>query len=388
MKYNMLRCITEITCIQRANGRSNAFIFDFVNEFEASNTWEDLTNTCTIKLPKNIYVKDRQGNLIPLGGTQPSKYIDNLFQRGDEISVRYGYYTYDTKGNEGTYISDVFKGYIASVTSKMPIVLECEDNMWLLKQLPCKPQVWPKDKTLEDLLRSLLDGTNFTVNALTNTTLGDFVVQNESVAQLLDRLRKDYYIETYFAGNELRVGISIYVEPPPSHPVYTFQENIIDDNLVYRRKDDIKLSAVVNSINTNTLSSTNKRGKSKTKTERLSILIYTLPDGTFTYVQKQDGVDFPSNEEGERRTLFFPNISSAKELFELGKTELEKYYYTGFKGSFTTFAMPYVTVGDTIALKDEVLPDRDGKYRVRAVTYSGGVNGHRQEITLDYKLLS
>lgn len=390
MKYSMLRCITEIDIKQVTAGRSNEMFFDFVHEFSATNTWTDLTNTCNIKLPKNVYVKDKQGNRIPLGGNTPSKYIDNLFKGGDEVVVRFGYYVYDLQGNEEKIIAEVFRGYITTVGSKMPIELDCEDNMWLLKQTPCKPQVWPKDKTVEDLLRTLLTGTDFTVNALTETTIGDFVIQNESVAQVLERLRKDYHIESYFAGNELRIGLSVYVEPKQTDPIYkfTFQENIVSDELIYQNREDVKLSAVVNSINTNVLSSTNKRGKSKTKTERLSVLVYKLPNGELTYMEKQDGVDFPPNDEGERRTLFFPNVTSAKTLADYGIAELKKYYYSGFKGSFTTFGIPYITVGDNIVIEDKVLPDRNGKYKVKGVSYSGGVNGQRQVIELDYKLLS
>jgi hypothetical protein len=103
---------------------------------------------------------------------------------------------------------------------------------------------------------------------------------------------------------------------------------------------------------------------------------------------KQKGVDFPANEEGERRTLFFNNITDAQQLANNGANELSKYYYTGFKGKFTTFAIPYVKMGDNVQLTDNLMPDRNGLYRVRGVTYNGGTNGHRQIIELDYKILS
>ena len=37
-------------------------------------------------------------------------------------------------------------------------------------------------------------------------------------------------------------------------------------------------------------------------------------------------------------------------------------------------------------LRDNILPERNGKYKVKGVQYSGGVGGHRQEIILDYKI--
>lgn len=392
MKTNQVRCITEINFKQLTNNRGLELSFDFVNEFSANDSWVDLTNQCKITFPKNIYVRDKENNLFPLGGTQSDKQLTNLFQRGDSVSISYGYYMYEN-GNETKEVTKIFTGFVSNVTSKKPIQLECEDNMWLLKQIPCPPQVWPKDKTVEDLLRKLLKDItinntkfNFTVNALTSTTVGDLIVGNETVAQLLERLRKDFHLESYFSGDELRIGSQVYIESEAVENMFVFQQNIIQDDLEYRRKDDIKLSAIVNSINTVTNDATNKRGKTKTKQERISVLVYSDAQGNFKHIKKQKNVDFPENVEGERRTLFYPNVKSENDLAQKGIDELKKYYYTGFKGKFTTFAVPFVKMGDNVRLKDEVLPDRNGLYKVRGVEYTGGVQGHRQIITLDYKL--
>jgi len=386
----MARCVTYVSFQQiekNGDGRNLAFTFDFVNEYEGSDTWVDLTNQLKLTFPKNIYVKDANGNLIPLSGT--NNQINTLFQRGDKVALNYGYYTYNEAGIEHLDMPDapVFQGYISKVTSKKPIVLECEDNMWLLKQIPCKPQVWSKNKTVEDLLKLLLQGTEFTVNALTSTTIGDFIVNNESVAQLLARLRKEYHLEAYFRGDELRIGSVVYIESEANTHNFIFQQNIISDELDFQRRDDVKLSAVCNSINT-VDGGTNKQGETKTKQERLSVLVYSdAMSGNFKYIVKKKGEDFPANEEGERRTLFYPNVKTAQELAQLGADELQKFFYTGFKGSFTTFGIPYVNQGDNVRIKDPVLPDRNGLYKVKSVNYSGGVKGTRQKITVHYKMV-
>jgi len=389
MKTLMMRPVTVISFTANPDsGRDIAFTANFCKEVNSTDTWIDLTNEAKIVLPKNIYVVDRQGNRLPLGGNTPSKLVDTLFRRGDSISINLGAYTYDENGRETLDIPQhpIFTGYISKVASKMPIMLECEDNMWILKQIPCTPQIWPKDKTVEDLLRSLLAGTGFTVNALTSTTIGNFMVMNESVAQLLNRLRKEYHLESYFRGNELRIGSKVYVDSEAAEHTFEFQNNIISDELTFQRKDDVILSAVVNSVNT-VDAGTNKKGQTKTKQERLSVLVYVdKATGAFKSQTKQEGVDFPANVEGERRTLFFPNVKDAATLTQKGIDELKKYYYTGFKGSFTTFIIPYVKQGDNVRLKDRIMPDRNGLYKVRSVKYSGGVTGHRQLITLDYKI--
>ena len=384
----MLRCITQISFKQTpkaGDGRTASFSFDFCNEFAASSSWADLTNECKIVFPKNIYVKDKNGNLLPLSGAEPEKWIGNLFQRGDEVTVAYGYYLFEG-GVEKKIINTVFSGYISQVGSKVPVTLECEDNMWLLKQIPCKAQAWPEDKPVEDLIKNELAAyPKIKVKKLSDTTVGPFLVQDESVAQLILRARKDYGIEAYFVGDELRVGSIVYIEDEAQEHKFVFQKNIISDSLNFQRKEDIKLSVVAESVNTKE-GAENKKGKKKTTQERMAVLVYFDSDGVPQKKKKEPGVDLPANIEGERRKLFFPNISSESELAQKGLDEMVKYYYTGFKGKFVTFAYPFVKIGDTVAIEDRILPDRNGKYRVKAVDYSGGVNGHRQEIELHYKL--
>jgi len=386
----MYRCITEIsfqqlTQVEGKPKRDLSLFFDFVNEFEATDIWTDLTNTCKIKFPKNIYFKDaKTGALTPLGGTTTSKQINELFLRGDKVSVSYGYYLEDGRRTADS-VNKVFEGYISAVHSKKPIELDCEDNMWLLKQISVKRQTISKTKSIQTFLTEVLTGTGLTVNTSTNITIGEFIVQNETVAQFLARLRKEFHLESYFYGSELRVGLSPYSLVNATLRTFIFQQNIISDELEWRRKDDVKLSAVCQSINTVVQSSTNKKGEAKTKKEQLSVLVYN-DNGTFKYIKKEKGVDFPANEEGERRTLFFPNVLEASKLFELGVAELKKYYYEGFAGNFTTFGYPKVKMGDNVKIIDKLMPDRDGTYLVRGVEFSGGTNGHRQKITLDYKL--
>jgi len=381
----MVRAVTEITITASPeSNRAFKFTFNFCNNFEALDSWVDLTNQAKIVFPKNIYVNDNN-RLIPLGGTNTDKLVNNLFRRGDQVTINFGYYTYDN-GNEYLDMPSepIFKGYISKVNSKIPIEIECEDNMWLLKQIPCKPQTWPKTKSVEDLLRSLLKGTDFTVNALVSTNVGDLVIQNESIAQLLARLQKDFRLESYFKGNELRIGFSIYkLEEAKTHN-FIFQQNIISDSLEFMREDDVKLSAIVTS-NIEKSEGTNKKGQAKTKLVKKEILIY-VKDKQFVYQSKPENGDFPENIEGERRSINLINFTDEQKMFEAGKEELQKYYYTGFRGSFTTFAVPCVRVGDIVNLKDPILPDRDGKYIVKSVKYTGGVNGHRQEIELHYKV--
>lgn len=381
----MFRCHTNITIKQQGVGRSKTLIFGFCNGFEATDTWVDLTNQATIKLPKNVYVRDENDKLIPLAQSNIGGFDANpLFLRGDQVTIDFGY-RYFKDGNEILETSTCFVGFISEVTSKKPIELKCEDNMWKLKQIPAKPQIWKG--SVESLFANLLIGYPYTVNQLTSTTIGSFVIGNETVAQLLERLRKDANLESYFRGNELRVGAKVYIDSEAAERKFSFQQNIINDDLMYKRKDDVTLSAIVISRFEDFTGKTTKDGQKKTKKERLEILVYwDLKTQSWKYIKKVKGVELPPNIEGERRTLNYINITSETELFNNGVDALKKYFYTGFKGKFLTFGIPFVKQGDNVTIVDPVLPERNGKYKVKGVQYSGGVNGHRQEIILDYKI--
>lgn len=388
-----LRVYIKIVFTQVTNGRNNVLTFTFCNSYEANDAWEDLTNKAKIVLPKNVYIRNKSNQLIPIGGTNVNiggfNNTDPLILRGDKVSIESGYRYVNGEGKEVLTTSVVFTGYVVGVGIKKPFEITCEDNMYYLKQTIAPNKLFPaKQYTVESMLQELLQGTPFTVNTLTNTSIGDFRTQNETVAEVLARLQKDYHFESYFRGTELRVGSLVYLESDAiaaGRKIFRFQQNIIDDDLEYKRQDDVNLSCIAYSINKKELQTTTKTGKTKTKHERLEVLV-TYQRGKFVRTTKKPGqkTDYAPNVAGERRTLYFWNVQSVDALGDLAEKELVKYYYTGFKGTFTTFGVPFVKQGDNVDVIDPILPERNGRYKVRSVDYSGGVDGLRQTIHLDY----
>jgi hypothetical protein len=392
----MFRAVTEIYIKQNGAGRTRTFLMDFCTAFEANDTWVDLTNQASVKFPKNIYVRDQDDKLYPLGGTNKNVGgFDSetpLFLKGDAITINFGYVYYDKLGNEIKDVpkTPIFTGFITEVISKKPIELKAEDNMYKLKQIAAPNKLYPvKSYTWEQILTELVAGTGFTVNAKlkSDTRIGDFRTQNETVAQVIQRVRDEYHLETYFRGDDLRSGAKVYIDSEAVTNTFIFQQNIISDDLTYKRRDDVVLSAVCYSVNKIEASGTTKTGKNKTTNERLEVLIYwDKAAKAFKYQKKEKGKEYPQNVEGERKTLYFWDVKTTEELYTLGVAELTKFYYTGFKGKFTTFAIPYVKQGDNVQILDNVLPERNGKYKVKTVEYSGGTGGLRQTIILDYKI--
>jgi hypothetical protein len=285
--------------------------------------------------------------------------------------------------------------------------------MWKLKQLPAPNKSWPSTTSLEDILTEMLKPYNdlaaaadkFTVNVRTETKIKfdttNLMSQNESVAQFLARLRRDYHFDSYFIGNELRCGSLVYLDSdattPP--PVFEFQENIIDaeSSLDYRRKDDVVLSAVCSNYLEDRTGTFNEDGTEKTKRRRIEVLVTLkvtkkLINGEVVFTDDPvikevvKGAKPEPNVEGERFTLFAPWAGTVDELANYAIAELKKFYYEGFRGSFKTFGLPHVKQGDNIQFINKILPEQNGYYKVKGVQYSGGINGERQEIKLHYKV--
>jgi hypothetical protein len=398
----MFTVLSKITFIQQPSttfpSRSKTIIYNFAHDYTTSSSWRDLTDDGEITLPKNVYYLDETGNKVSAAGTNVNigGFSSNppLFLCGDKVTIEWGYAYYDKAGNEVAPLVQIFTGYISEVGSKKPFVIKVQDNMYILKRHQARGgnnnffagSKYTAETMLEEMIKNA--GLPFTVNKQTETNIGDFAVQSLTIAQVLGELQRLYHFESYFRGNELRIGSYVYLDSDAGFPPYwkfKFQQNIISDDLEYMRKDDIVLSAVAKNTIEEETGKFTKDGLKKTKRTRLEVLVtFTNGSDTPSYFVASPGNPIPANEGGERRTFFFPGAKSIAELEQLAADQLKKYYYTGFKGKFTTFGMPFIEFGNNIDLIDDVLPERNGRYKVKSVQRSGGIGGLRQTIELDY----
>lgn len=415
----------------------------FLHSYEEEGTWADLTQTITLTLPKNVRVRvtsetrpsmnswinlgNAKGLYGNLGGFTPGQAPTLL--AGDRITMDVGYRGWP-KGIEETYMTGVdlsksgglaiphlFKGFISQVNTKLPFTIECEDNMWLLKQMPTPSKHWGKGSvpgisgapSVQDIVNNLISaslsneiikryekygGVNLSVSKFSITDLtfnvSNFITQGESITALLLRMKRQYRMDSYFRGDELRIGLTHYVPDDVVRHSFKFQRNIISDRLIWKRRDDHKISMLVNSHYVKQLDTTNADGTQKTKSASTHILVYyNQVKGDFDYIEKKKGVDLPIENKsvaGETHTLTInSDIADAKRLFEIAKPQIKNYYYDGFKGHFETFGIPYVKHGDEVEITDDMLPERNGVYKVKKVNHYGGVRtGLRQRIEIDY----
>ncbi len=370
----MLNLISKTTIVQQPNAdfpnRSKSFIFDFVNSAEVVSSWQNLTDTAKLTFPKNIYFKDETGknftwqgkNIVESNSTAP------LVMRGDKITIEWGYYyNKDSNYNYLTQTNVIFDGYISKIVNRMPIEIEAEDNMWKLKQIAAPNKLFKASQySLQSMLTEMLQGTGLTVRKGTVTNIGDFRPQNETVAQVLDRLQRDYRIESYFRGTELRCSGLVYY-PDYTEKTFQFQQNIISDELEYRRLDDVQIGIKAYSINEAIVGG-------KKKKQRIEVFVTSK------------GITNEAGFEGEIRTVPFIGIATESELAALVKPMLNRIVYEGFYGSFETFGFPFVLHGDHAIITDTILPERNGTYKIKGVTYNFGMGGYRQRLELDMRV--
>lgn len=388
----MLTPKTEITFTQQPNtgnpGRnaSTVTVLNFIGEGEIISTWQKLTDTATLKFPRNVYVIDANGNTVQWTNKNISSGVvptsGPLFVRGDKVSIRLGY-TYDDGHTE---MNTCFEGYISKIKNKQPIEIECEDNMWKLKQLMCPNKFWPKGTyNVSKIIKELVQGTGFNVvDDGVDLNVGDVRTLNETVAGFLERLRKEANIYCYFRGSDLRCSGIVYYPIDRRKHVFAFQQNIIDggDGLDYLRKEDLTIAIKARAIIDET-SGVNQDGSDKKKQSRLEVLVGIISQaGKSTRFGEIDPYSFL----GETRDQIYLGATTKEELIRRASIDLPKFYYSGFRGSFSTFGQPFARHGDIAILQDDILPERSGEYFIKQVTIPFGTGGLFQKIMLHLRV--
>lgn len=290
-----------------ANERRKEINIRKPNAVRIESGWEMLTDTATIVMARNVRYFDK------------SK-VKDVFKRGDEVIIQLGY-----NGN----LKTEFKGYVTRVSADIPIKIECEDAMYLLKKVPVNTSL--KQTNVADLIKKIVP-SNFKIDVL-DVSIGTKRFKKTTVAKVLEYLQEEYNIYSYIKNfNTLVVG-KVYSDDD-IEVNYEFNKNVIDNKLKYRSKDEIQI-----------------------KIEAVS----TLKNGEKIEVTVGD-------EDGEVRRLSYYDIKVEAEIKRLAIIDYDKFKIDGFKGDITTWGVPSVTHGTKANLKSPRYPDRNGTYYIKHVT--------------------
>jgi hypothetical protein len=297
---------------------------DFVTEVEITRDTEKLTDICKITLPKKI--KWNGENEVPV-------------KRGDAVKVWLGY---DDRNELA------FAGYVKEVGFKTPVVLECEDEMFKLKQMAAIKKAY-KSTTLEQLLK---DQGLTDVKVMGEQTLGAYRVTADTVASLLGKLQESG-IRSFFRcedGKPVLYSGVIFERGTGASQVFATGINIINDQSLEQQKAD---------------------------TMRLNVkAVSILPNNKKIKVEVGDA-------DGERRTITTYNKTESQ-LKAWAEQEIKRLKRDGLKGSLTTFGYKLVDKLDTVGIKIDGTPM--GVYQVKKNVIKYGSGGYRQEVTLGLRV--
>lgn len=295
-----------------------------INSVKIESTWEILTDTATIVIPRNVIDFEKNS-------------VKTVFKKGDPVEIYLGY-------DEKLLLE--FTGFISEVSADIPIKIKCDDFMYLLKKHTVNVSM--RSTKLLDLIKLIVPaGIEYDV---ADMNLGTKRFPNTTAAKILEELQGEN-IYSYFVGKKLIVG-KIYSDNTEDAVVFNFSQNVVDNALQYKNKEDVIIKIIATS---------------------------TLPKGK--KLKAEFGDDF-----GQEQHLSYYNITLEAELLKLAKADYDKYKVEGFEGNITAFGIPSVKHGMKAQVISYQYPDRKGLYFIKKVVKEFDDSPkYRQIIDLDKK---
>ena len=297
-----------------------------VSSVQIKESISEIGNTATLELPLN-YRK--------LNGRPVLDYI----KVGDPVKIELGY-----NGN----LKTEFVGYVRFINAEAPLVIECDDDWYLLKKTKLIKSY--KAVTLRQLLADITPGYEVDAPEL---NLGKFSINNSSAYEVMRKIQQDYGLFSRLEdGKKLIVGLNYDWGKKTKRWNYHRQKNVRASRLEWRRKEDVKVRVKLEYW----------EGKKK-------MVLY-----------RGYGGPEPSTKEA-------PGIyASLADAQKAGDALYNRIAFDGFTGSITGFGVPLVRAGDAINLQDDLRPEKAGVYLTEKVTTSYGPNGFARECEISYRL--
>lgn len=313
------------------------YIFDRVNYVQIVKSVDLLSDTAIIRLPVSALLGNESE------GFQRSK-LENTIKQGDPVTINLAY--------AGQFEKDEFKGFVRYIKPNTPTIeIQCEDSVYKIRKKRVNKNF--RNTTLKEVLTFITEGTGVELTGdIPDVNFDKFLLKNINGAKALQKLKDEYGLFVFLDDEgKLYAGLRQLKNIGERVKINLFK-NIVKHNLKYVSADDVEIYVKVIGIK-----------KDNTKVEV-----------------------FVGEQEGEQRTLHIYNISSKSQLKEIGKARLSELKYTGYRGTITTFLVPYATRGMTAAVVDKNYPDREGNYFISKVTTTFGTSGARRIIELDTKV--
>lgn len=300
-----------------------------------------LSNNAKIELPREFRnAVNEAGKSINIAG----KSILDFMKRGDAVKIEFGY--------DGD-LQNEFEGYVTSIGAEMPLVLECEDEMFQLKKAP-RITKFIKTGKLIDILKAVLPA-KYKIECNGDYSIGKWLIEDATPYNVLEELRDKAGIRAYFKNpTTLCVGMIVDFKAETVHK-YNFSENVRrGSSLKFQNKESKSLEVIV---------------KSKQKTGK-----------ELTYSVGIKG--------GNTKTISMPELTLA-EMKIWGDQNYNSLSIDGFEGTLDGWCVPRTKPGHAAQLYRPYYKDRhqDGRYFIESVTIDvNGSEGIKRANNLSYKL--
>jgi hypothetical protein len=343
----LLKISWEISIVHEDKETKADYSLGFLESVEIHKSVDVLADTCTIKLPVQLYNKAiPQTRADELGND-----ISGLIAVGDAIKVFIGYDMPDFSN-----VPAEFEGFLQAInTDDGSIVLTCEDYLYLMRISVADKQF--KNTSIKTIAQYLLSQVkaDMVINCSLTINYEKFVISKATAYDVLKKIQEETKGNIYIRKNangqwELNIHPP-YVEKH-GYVEYSYQENIEKSELKYKRESDRKLEI--------TIERTGKDGKTIKQTF--------------------------GKTGGDKETIKGNGMDETS-LLQLAQNRYHQVCFDGFEGSLTAWLVPYVEPGYSAHITDEDYDYKDGSYYVTAVTTTvDGSGGGVRKVQLGIKL--
>jgi hypothetical protein len=347
----------KISILIGSNRATGLLALNFVNQCKISLSLKEMTSTCIITIAKKINIKNSAYNA--------SRALQDVVRGGQRVRV---YARYQQESKEESFMRLEFAGWVRNINPAVPMEIECEDEMYVLKRHEVQPRVFKGGK-VSDVVKYITQDIvvqghagHYVLDVLDSSLGGVFSITREenTAAKVLAKIEEVYGLKSNFRFREvdgqvqniLVVGTQ-YMSTQGGAPVrYQLNRNVISNSLSYTRAADKQIRVRVTSRQAD--------GKSLTAA-------------------------FRGDNEGDTKELQIPGLNQAQ-VEEYARRLYNESKVDSFEGSITTFGIPVITPGMLANIQAPDFEINETTNYVDEVETTIGVDGYRREIVLGPRL--
>ena len=340
-----------------SNRATGLLALPFANQCKINLSLKEMTSTCTISLAKKINIRNSQYN--------SSRALQDVVRGGQRVRV---YARYDQESTDENFKRLEFAGWVRNINPQVPMEIECEDEMYILKRHEVAPKVFKGGK-VSDVVKYIVQDIvvqghagHYVLDVLDSALGGAFAITRDenTAAKVLAKIEEVYGLKSNFRFKEvegqvqniLMVGTQYMSTQGGAAVRYVLNRNVITNSLSYTRASDKQIRVRV--------SSRQADGKAIT-------------------------AKFRGDNEGDTKELQIPGLTQAQ-VEEYAKRLYEESKVDSFEGSITTFGLPVISPGMLAYVQAPDYEINETTNYVDEVQTSIGVEGYRREITLGPRL--